>query len=794
MQSAISNHRSAFLLLLSLAAMPLPAGVSNITQHTMHATIAAAISAANAGDVLNVSTGDYAGGVVVDKNLAIRGGYDDACATPITPYFSTIIPASGIGVSFGPSTGEMCGFEVRSATMSGMYFANSASWMLSNCLVLNNVSPDFGGGLDIRNSSHVVLENTQVFNNQAAEQGGGANVDSTSSLTIGRDSSVYYNHAPMGGGATVRNGSSILLRDQGAMYGNVALTGGAVHAAGGARVVVDDGGMIGDAVVFNVASNMGGGVCAIEATVIVTNTGRIAGNRSLDAGGGVAVASGMVVVAGGSIGALDGTTVISNSAVTGGGVYACDNSTVMVTRSGVVMAGRADNGAGIYAYESYVQLSDGAVIGHADINAANIAGAYGGGISLRWVSLLECRDSSVINNRTDGTGGGCHAMIGSSIVASNTLFAGNGADYGGGIELFGHPLGSGYCVLDSVVISNNTASSDEGGIGFSGTSSNLVIRNSTIIANTAAGDYGGVWAGAWGDAIIEHSTLRDNSAGRQGGAVGCTYGTLRITDCIIANNRASGGHGGGVYGGGLSDMHATISNSTFTGNAAWGFGGAAYLQDSIVDRCVVSSNQAYGFAGGGGGGGLWLQSNVVALQCLVVSNYASNAGGGVYICDQSVLDNCTICDNKAGLFDGGVHIDGLAFAQNCILYFNEPDNYTTNATDVTYQNCCATPPIAGALDAGGNISANPLLDADYSLTEPSPCRDTGTNMPWMTGAKDLAGDVRIYNGIVDMGAYEFVPEPAATALFVICYSLLIIRRRSVRSVRSDRSDRSDRSL
>lgn len=61
----------------------------------------------------------------------------------------------------------------------------------------------------------------------------------------------------------------------------------------------------------------------------------------------------------------------------------------------------------------------------------------------------------------------------------------------------------------------------------------------------------------------------------------------------------------------------------------------------------------------------------------------------------------------------------------------------------------------------GNISNNPLFvdyaNGDYHLQEASPCIDGGDpNYVPSSGETDLDGNPRIDNGIVDMGAYEFI--------------------------------------
>ncbi|MFO7535198.1 MAG: choice-of-anchor D domain-containing protein [Kiritimatiellia bacterium] len=56
------------------------------------------------------------------------------------------------------------------------------------------------------------------------------------------------------------------------------------------------------------------------------------------------------------------------------------------------------------------------------------------------------------------------------------------------------------------------------------------------------------------------------------------------------------------------------------------------------------------------------------------------------------------------------------------------------------------------------IGEDPGFEADgYRLSADldSPCIDGGVNAPWMKSATDLAGNSRINNGKVDIGAYEF---------------------------------------
>ena len=124
--------------------------------------------------------------------------------------------------------------------------------------------------------------------------------------------------------------------------------------------------------------------------------------------------------------------------------------------------------------------------------------------------------------------------------------------------------------------------------------------------------------------------------------------------------------------------------------------------------------------------------------------------------------NCTVRHNIA---ERSVHNIGRCTIFNTISYeYNY--NYLGLAgadSEITAVNSCGV-----MLDNYGNISAypgtgnitnNPLLKANYKLNYSSPCRDTGTNQAWMTGAKDLQNKSRIFNSIVDMGAYEWYIPP-----------------------------------
>lgn len=230
----------------------------------------------------------------------------------------------------------------------------------------------------------------------------------------------------------------------------------------------------------------------------------------------------------------------------------------------------------------------------------------------------------------------------------------------------------------------------------------------------------------------------DSSNGNGGGIdMGNTPSSAITTNCIIRNCIAS--FGGGAYGG-------TLYNCTLSGNTAINSGGGA--RNSMLNNCVLTDNNASNGGGssydnGGFGGTL--------NNCILIRNNAKYGGGS----SGETLNNCTLSANTA-LYGGGCVGGNL---NNCIVWNNIGTDdwanyYDQGFYDCFYQYSCTFPePLSGT----GNIVQDPaFVDPDYGdfrLRAGSLCIDAGTN-DLVVGSTDLAGNTRIQNGVVDMGAYE----------------------------------------
>jgi hypothetical protein len=122
----------------------------------------------------------------------------------------------------------------------------------------------------------------------------------------------------------------------------------------------------------------------------------------------------------------------------------------------------------------------------------------------------------------------------------------------------------------------------------------------------------------------------------------------------------------------------------------------------------------------------------------------------------------------------GGSVAQFALIRNTICYSNITDvqiYHGHNITNSLVTNSCVT--ATNNLVGGGNITNNPQFvnyaGGNLQLLKTSLCINTGTNQVWMTGALDLVGAPRLdwRDGLVDMGAYEYVPlRPSGTLMMI----------------------------
>ena len=273
--------------------------------------------------------------------------------------------------------------------------------------------------------------------------------------------------------------------------------------------------------------------------------------------------------------------------------------------------------------------------------------------------------------------------------------------------------------------------------------------------------------------------------------------TTRLDGFTITGG-ANSSYAGGIYNNGAIapfNSQPTISNCVLRDNSA-NYGGAAYndgydgYAKLTLLNCVFSNNTAGTFGGAiysdGQNGGIGL---LELYDCILLNNNANYGGAILAHCaatttPNTILHNCTALNNTAT--SGGSTIytwSGKTNIYNSILWNNINTTAllgNSSATVVaTYSD------IKSGYTGTGNINVNPQFininnpigadglwattDDGFRLYTCSPTANTGNNadVP-ATLTTDIAGDARIQNTTVNMGAYETTPVITAsgTRLYV----------------------------
>ena len=352
----------------------------------------------------------------------------------------------------------------------------------------------------------------------------------------------------------------------------------------------------------------------------------------------------------------------------------------------------------------------------------NISENRGGAIYNRNDSSPSLSNCSFQDNHSERSGGAI-GNSSSSPSLTHCSFLGNSADASGG-------------AIDSILSSSptftdcsferNSAGEDGGAINFdplvSGpNTSSLSLINCSFISNSA-GDDGGAFYNAFSSSSLMNCFFQSNSANDLGGAL-CNdaLSSASLTDCSFSDNTAN--FGGAIYS--FNSSHS-FTNCSIRGNSA-NSGGAIYNSSSSPSfvNCSFTSNSATGF------GGTILNSS--SSPTLINSILWNNSASGRTLSTSASVQNLT-------------------------------SGFSSTPSAPTYSHCLvansggsdAWNPELG-IDLGNNIDSDPIFvnanGGDLRLLSGSPALDAGDNSV-NAGALDLAGNDRIQNGIIDLGALE----------------------------------------
>ena len=317
----------------------------------------------------------------------------------------------------------------------------------------------------------------------------------------------------------------------------------------------------------------------------------------------------------------------------------------------------------------------------------------------------------------------------------------------------------------------STVASDNGNIYSLET---LTVKNSRIAESVTGG---GVYA--LGSVVMTNSVVESNKS----------YGLFvannaKLTDCKIQNNGDSGivNYYGSVElksvaiannaGTGLTNRgSATISTSSILDNASSGLFNVSEIYSDTArfsSSLKVYTSIIKGNASTGSGAGIYNLGGLLELDNSEVSaNAAQEYGGGVYnvylqsCVNKANLVNCTIAGNYAGIQGGGIYVDSNSFVLNMYNsivagnYSTSPNANVEGFVADSARNVMAGNPsfiVAPVFSDSGVLQNKDALN--LRLDKNSVAVDIGVN-DYVVGAVDLDGRDRIFNDVVDLGAYEY---------------------------------------
>eukprot|EP00854_Cymbomonas_tetramitiformis_P016273 gene16273-19308_t len=485
-------------------------------------------------------------------------------------------------------------FEGNVAVSGGAVYAYGSNLAVEHCAFLQN-NADFGGaiamtkdltGYDAGGYFFLHIEDSAFEGNLASDDGangnGGAVMVEQSNqdgvymtVTIVR---TYFsrNYASSNGGAfwlggtvpsivdcrvisnraEVQGGGGVLwnIGDGDAFLGGSKLSNNtAVYAGGiavGPSITITDGTLI-----ANNSAHDAGGVAMREDEyrVVLEGRSKVTGNTAESNGGGMnagSYSSAIIMV-------RNGTEVSFNQAVTGGGIYASSNASLLIQDSRV---------------------------------RANVAWGSGGGVHVSSGGrMFASNGTSISDNMAVGGSGGGLFVDASSVEMSACEVMGNMVDGGDGGGLFG--IEADVDVLCGTKISNNTAWRFGGGVYLANGS--IALRGESRLDGNTAGVFGGGAYFKESDVLISEGTLlTGNAAKYEGASVSAETCQLEVWNASLR-----GGSTGGLGGGMLASRGSVLTmQQTNVTNCIADLGGALAILDSIahVEACRLEDNRVTG--------------------------------------------------------------------------------------------------------------------------------------------------------------------------------------------------------
>jgi predicted outer membrane repeat protein len=232
--------------------------------------------------------------------------------------------------------------------------------------------------------------------------------------------------------------------------------------------------------------------------------------------------------------------------------------------------------------------------------------------------------------------------VGGSVLIKDLTLTNGSAVAAGGAFADGGALQvtSGSLELVRTEITNSTA--DAGGAISCNGCTELTVRDSRLVGNTATTDGGAIETDA-DTTLVANSLLQGNKAGDQGGGIYKQRNSITIRDSEIVAN-TSAGDGGGLFS---ATDYTTVRRSAFISNSSSGDGGGVSMHGNAVtdESLILNSTFSANVASSGGAVDVGVINPAFLGNVTMVDNLATTAGQADDIESSSALVSITLSNS-----------------------------------------------------------------------------------------------------------------------------------------------------
>ena len=326
-------------------------------------------------------------------------------------------------------------------------------------------------------------------------------------------------------------------------------------------------------------------------------------------------------------------------------------------------------------------------------------------------------------------------------------------------------------VISNCIISGNSANQGAGMANLYGASPtlfNVTFRDNFVVI---PGGGGGMLNAENSNPLLNFCQFERNESKTAGGAMLNIYGSSpEIRSSRFISNKAL--NGGAIFS--FDSSKVIIVNSEFRGNESEGNGSAiaaTFKSTFVIENCLFSGNKAIR------GGAYYSEGDTMWLHNSTIVGNIAEYGAAAWVQENAriIFKNSIIWQNRT--FEGddpdfhaiefNENPERVRFKNSIIDGSYAPDQWNVRLGTDDGGNRSFDP----MFDGPASLSNRPFTGGSYRLTECSPAVNFGNNdLLANLSSTDLAGNPRVIDEIVDIGAYEYqgdVPPPVISCDDVI---------------------------